>query len=163
MSRSKCTTGRSKSSTSLPHFFHLSFQTSNQLCGSPCNQALLYALSSKNSKPPANVHLQLLHRFQDPANGALIACLRQLWDLRRVAFSLVYLPGDGEPFNRFITDLQEFVQEHSLRLERIHTRVHAAADSWSRKYTRQRDARNELVSWEVEYGVYDTPQFVDRW
>lgn len=116
-----------------------------------------------NSELPADGHLQLLHAFQDPANGPLIACLQQLLDLRRVAFSRVYLPDGGEFFGRFITDLQQFVQEHNLRLECIHTRVHSRGNYWLRKYTRQRNAPNDLVSWAVEYGVYDMPQFVDRW
>jgi hypothetical protein len=118
---------------------------------------------SKNRKLPTNGHLQSLHSFQDPANGALIACLRQLWDLRRIGFSIANLPGDGESFGRFITDLQEFVQERNLRLKCIHALVHTGGSRWSRRYTRHRNARDDLVSWEVEYGVYDTPQFVDRW
>ncbi len=122
-----------------------------------------FQTNTNSSKLPANGDLQSLHAFQDPANGTLIACLQQLLDLRRVAFSLVYLPDGGESFGWFITDLQEFVQEHNLRLECIHTRVHSRGNYWLRKYTRQRNAPNDLVSWVVEYGVYDMPQFVDRW
>ena len=102
----------------------------------------------------------MLHAFQDPANGPLIACLEQLWDLRRVGFSLV---SCSESLDQFIIDLQDFVQEHSLRLESIHTRVFAGRASYSRKYTRQSNVRNDLVGWEVEYGECGMPQFVDRW
>ena len=55
--------------------------------------------------------------------------------------------------------LQEFVQEHGLRLESIHIRVRAKGERYSRKYTRQRNVLNDLVSWEVEYCVYAMPQF----
>jgi hypothetical protein len=118
---------------------------------------------SKISKLHTNGHLQSLDTFQDPANGDLITCLQQLWDLRRVAFSFVYLPGnEGEPLERFITDLQEFVQERNLPLESIQTLVHTGGRRWCRRWTKHRNARDDLVSWEVEYGFNGTPQFVDR-
>jgi hypothetical protein len=109
------------------------------------------------------VAFQSLRRLQDPANGDLVTCFQQLWDLRRVAFSFVFLPDGGESLVQFIKDLQEFVQEHSLRLESIHTRVRSLGNRWSREYTRQGNTRNDLVSWELEYGVYGTPPFVDKW
>jgi hypothetical protein len=59
-------------------------------------------------------------------------------------------------------DLFKFVQEHHLRLENIHTQVCGRQDNWwSRKYTRQGNARNNRVSWEVEYGIFSPPEFVD--
>ena len=62
-----------------------------------------------------------------------------------------------------MTDLQEFVQEHSLRLESIHIRVYAGGEYYSRKYMRQGNVRNDLVGWEVEHGEYGVLRFVDRW
>jgi hypothetical protein len=129
---------------------------------------MMYAISPKSSKLPANGHLQVLHSFQDPTNGALVTCLQQLWDLRRVGFSIVRLRDGGKSFERFITDLQEFVQERSLRLECIHIQEYGDTagenvQDWSRKYKREVNARNELVGWDVEYGVNHMPHFVDRW
>ena len=114
-------------------------------------------ISPKNSKLPANGRLQTL---QDPANGPLIACLQQLCDLPRAAFALI----NGWVFHaRFIKELKNIVQEHSLRLEIVYIRRSWRETHWLGRYTKQIDSRSDLVSWEVEYHIRDKLEFVDRW
>jgi hypothetical protein len=130
----------------------------------------MYAISPKYSKLHANGHLQALHVFQDPANSGLIACLQQLWDLRRVGLLFALIAGGNAVYSRFIVGLQQFVREHSLRLESIHKSVYGVLldevvwlRGWSQKFTRQVNTRNNLVGWKVESGHGHMPQFVDRW
>ena len=117
----------------------------------------------QNSQLPANGRLQMLRPFQDPANGPLIACLQQLHDLRRVAFVLVDATQKWAFYDRFITDLQEFVQEHTLPLEMIYIRRDNREAYWLGRYTKQINSRGDLVSWGVERYIRERLEFVDQW
>ena len=117
----------------------------------------------QNIKLPANGCFQISCPFQDPANGPLIACLQQLRDLRRVAFLLVDATQKWAFYDRFITDLQTFVQEHSLRLEIIYTRRHNEDVYWFGKYTKQINSRGDPMSWGVRRYIRERIEFVDRW
>ena len=112
---------------------------------------------------PANDRLQMSRPFQDPSNGPLIACLQQLRDLRRVAFVLVDTTQNWSFHDRFITDLQKFMQEHSLRLESIYIRRNNGERYWLGRYTKQMNPRGDLVSWRVDHFILERLEFVDRW
>ena len=96
-------------------------------------------------------------------NGPLIACLQQLRDLRRVAFVLVDVTQKWAFYDRFVTDLQKFVQEHSLQLGIIYVRRDNREAHWFGRYTKQISSRGDLVSWRVRRYIRERLEFVDRW
>ena len=98
--------------------------------------------------------------FQDSANSPLIACLQQLRDLRRVAFVLTQ---NWSLCDRYITDLQKFIQDHSLRLESIYLRRNNGEGYWFRRYTKQINSRGDLLSWRADHFILERLEFVDRW
>lgn len=80
------------------------------------NWTLRHAISTETSKLPIYGHLQYSrHAIQDAANAPLIACLQQLSDLRRVAFTIDPRLNDLELCSlQIISTLQDFAQKHCL-------------------------------------------------